>query len=430
MVQTVPCGKEARTHFAFDPAYTSLNHGSYGTYPVEIRSVLREYQERTEARPDFFIRYEYRTHLLDHTREAIAKYLDVPTDTCVLTPNASTGFDTIVRNLEYKRGDVIICCSTVYPAFENTLQYLAETTPVRIRKVEYTLPASDSDICDAFELVLEEISQKRERAKLAVFDTISTLPGVRMPFERLTALCRKNNILSCVDGAHGIGHIPLHLAQLQPDFLVSNCHKWLHVPRGCAVLYVPTHNQYLLNATLPVGIGFVPKDKRNHVIETTAFVANFASVGTLDDSAYLCTPAAIEWRKNIVWGYKTGEEAIIDYIIDLAQQGGRIVATMLGTEVMENAEGTLGNCGMTNVRLPISMNDGDSSDPGQGDKIAAWVNRTMNVEHGIAVNAFPYAGACWVRLSGQIYLELDDFERAGLALHQVCGKVNRGEWDS
>lgn len=67
----------------------------------------------------------------------------MPAKTIVLVQNATIAFDTVVRNMEFNPGDVIICFAPIYDAFFYTIQYLSETTPVEIEKVEYTLPQSD-----------------------------------------------------------------------------------------------------------------------------------------------------------------------------------------------------------------------------------------------------------------------------------------------
>lgn len=57
-------------------------------------------------------------------------------------------------------------------------------------------------------------------------DTVLTFPGARMPWEALVQACKELNVLSLIDGAHGIGHIDLgHLGEVGPDFFVSNCYK-------------------------------------------------------------------------------------------------------------------------------------------------------------------------------------------------------------
>lgn len=369
----------------------------------------RKYQERAEARPDTFVRYELRTRLLKEARQAIADYVHAPLETCVLVPNASTGIDTVLRNLIFEPQDVVICFSTIYPAFMNTLDYLAERSEFSIYKIEHDLFLSDDEICNAFERMLEKISKEGKKAKLAFFDTITSLPAIRMPYERLTEICRSHGVLSCIDGAHGVGQLHLDLSQLDPDFFVSNCHKWLFTPRSCAALYVPVRNQHLIRSTLPTGFNFLNKEK---AAKTNNYVANFAAVATTDDTPYLCIPAALEWRKRIVFGEKTGEEAIMGYNKELARKGGQLVANILGTEVLDNEELTLGECAMTNVRLPVSS--GKCS-----DNVADCLNRTMDLRYDIAVNVYYYRQALWVRLSAQIYLELQHFEAAGRALMEV-----------
>jgi selenocysteine lyase/cysteine desulfurase len=354
------------------------------------------------------VRYEYRTHLLDASRHVVEDLLCAPRDTCVLVPNTTNGIETVLRSVAYRAGDVVITFATIYEAFANTLTYLAQTTPLHTASIDYILPVSDASICAALEAAIVAARAAGQTPRLVLFDTINALPGVRMPFERLTALCRAHGVLSCINGVHGIGQLPRNLGVLDPDFFVTSCHKWLYVPRGCGVLYVPQRNQSLLRSTLPTSFGF-----------RQGFVADFANLGTLDDSSYLCIPAAIRWRATLTWQGWTGEEAIIAYGLHLARTGGQIVADILGTEVLENDEGTLGNCAMTNIRLPLALSPAacDATTP---KDVGSWIMETRITKRSTSVSVFPYAGAWWVRLSAPVYITCEDFRTAGLQLRKIC----------
>lgn len=239
-------------------------------------------------------------------------------------------------------------------------------------------------------------------------------------------------------------------------------------------------------------------------------------MATTDNSPYYCVPAALNFRQNLCGG----EEAIYNYIRDIAQRGADLLAMVLGTEVMDDLDagyglktmgsyeasdrresgtgwsGGLRDCAMANVLLPItivgaatrgsiSMGPGGAGSAGGlspalrqtsygfptagngtpalrssslggmlgepklsvsplnspslssgGPTVVqeadvsthvAWMERTLVDEYNTFVCIYEHDGRLWTRVSGQIYLELKDFEWLGEVLKSICERVRSGE---
>lgn len=405
-------------------SHTYTSPGSFGATPSAITKIANYLREQSEARPDTFILYAY-PQLLDKSREAVASLLNVPVDTCVFVANATTGVNTVLRNIVWNDDgkDEILYFSTIYAACGNTVTYVSESTgKVMGREIKITYPLSHASYIAAFEDTIAAAKAEGKRPRLAIFDTVSSVPGVRVPHEELLRICASNSILSMVDAAHGVGHIPLDLSLLQPDFLVSNCHKWLFVPRGCAVLHVPFKNQHFIRSTLPTSHGFAPRG------QNPQWTTNFEFVGTVDYTPFCCVSQAIKWRQEVCGG----EETIFEYCNDLLGRGTKIVADALGGDastVLQNEnleeDGDLQACLLSMVRLPIS----GVWDKEEAAKILAWLKETMIREYKTFIFFTFFQGAFYVRLSAQVYLDEDDFKWAGEALKSVCARVKKGEWE-
>jgi selenocysteine lyase/cysteine desulfurase len=458
--QPTPFGKAMLKHFAFAPGYRNLNHGayqmipistisillnlfpgSYGTWPTAIRDKATELRNQCEETPCPFIKFTY-AELLDENRLAISKFLQVPVTNVVFLPNATTGINTVLRNIVWNPDakDEILQFNIIYGACGKSTEYIRESTRnlVTVREIQLTYPLEDDELLVLFKAGIAASRSSGHRPRLAIFDTIVSNPGVRLPFEALTAICREEDILSLIDGAHGIGHIDLNLSTMNPDFFVSNFHKWLFVPRGCAVFYVPERNQALMRSTLPTSHGFVPEEgitTQRHMSGRkqggkSAFELNFEFVGTADNTPNLCVIEAIRWREEVCGG----EEKIRTYCQDLARRGGKLVAEILGTRILDNKAGTLTDCNLVNILLPVSIGiekgegESDGAENGVKKRVFDWMLNTLIVDYKTFMPVFWFQDAWWVRLSSQVYLDMEDFEWAGRALRDLCDRVQRGEY--
>ena len=95
----------------FPSLFTHLPYceGSYGIAPYVVHKVANDLNFKLEANPDKFLRFDYLQYLND-VREQLAEMVNVKCDEIVLVPNASVGINTILRNFEWEKDDIIICC--------------------------------------------------------------------------------------------------------------------------------------------------------------------------------------------------------------------------------------------------------------------------------------------------------------------------------
>lgn len=362
----------------------------------------------------------------------------------VFVPNATTGVNVVLRNIRFNPGDRILHFGFAYPAcikgILSVCEDLHDVHPVQLEHVfgdpRTAKPASD--MVRVFEEAVDDLRARGLTPRMLLLDTLTSTPGVRVPFEDLVASCRARGVMSLVDGAHGIGALEFDLPRLDPDFFVTNAHKWLHVPRSCAVMYVPRRNHHLIRTSLPTGHGFVPVEQRNAgdadgsiifmpfetgVGEESPFALAFRYTGTIDFSPYTSLPSAVEFREKVCGG----EKACRDYCANLAKEGGRRVAEMLGTCVMDDAAGSQTNGSpMATILVPLDE-EAVKKDPAGVAGIGMWMGRKSAEDADTFFKTDPYDGRLWVRLSAQIFLDMEDFEWAGQMIKSLCARVKAGE---
>ncbi|BGO96076.1 hypothetical protein NBRC10512_007186 [Rhodotorula toruloides] len=420
--------KLAEKYWRFAPGYVNLNHGSYGAAPIPVVEALERIQAECDSAPDRFMRLNYESQLVA-LRARLAKFVDCDTDDLVMVTNATTGVNEVLRGMtnEWKKGDRLLCFSTsIYPACVQTLQYIVDTHPhlsLSLLNIPVSYPIPHAELIAKTRAAIEEAENDGtgRKVRLALIDSISSNPGVVVPWEELVELFREKDILSLVDGAHQIGQLPVSLRTSRPDFFVSNAHKWLMAHRSSAILYVDKKFQHLIH-TIP--IGHMYRSREPSANGSPGWVDEHVWSGTIDWAPYLSTTAALVFRQNVLGG----EERINEWCHQLAVEGGEEVAKVLGMRTMRNARPEEGElvANMVNVELPIPRPSTFSPD----DKrlLAAFWFKRLSENHNTIVPIFTHDDRYWTRLSAQVYNDMDDFRHAGQAVKRVCERIVGGEF--
>ncbi|KAF5316760.1 hypothetical protein D9619_006842 [Psilocybe cf. subviscida] len=408
-----PFGHELLKHFAIDPEYTNLNHGSYGTTPRPVIEATNELTLRVESNADLFHRIEY-LPLLVEARTQVAELIGAERDEVVFVTNASMGVATVMRNFEWEEGDMIFAFTTTYNSVLRTAHYISDVLPhPKLVTIPIGFPTTHAEIIQNFKEYLDANPANPNKRRVAVIDSIVSNPGCLLPWKEMTKIAKDANVWSVVDAAHSIGQeVGLNLTEAAPDFWISNCHKWLSAKRSCAVLYVPFRNQHIIKTSIPTASVYIsPKDRNGLPNFVEQFDCKHSGHGTIDWAPYLTVVDALRFRK-----WLGGEEKINAYCHDLALKGGKRLAEVLGTQVMDpSGESTLN---MVNVALPLP-NGFEETYP-----VHAFMRKEMLDRKAFSAH-FKHNGQWWTRCSAQVFTELSDFEIVGQRWLEVCDAVKK-----
>ncbi|RDX57398.1 PLP-dependent transferase [Lentinus brumalis] len=438
-----PFGHPLKHYFALDDKYVNLNHGSYGSIPLPVIYAANQLAYEIDANPDVFNRVAYKPRLAK-SREAVAKLIGADTGEVVLVPNATHALNTILRNFEWREGDLIIGATTTYGAVSNTIRYLtdrSEQPRPKMLTIVYNFPLTHAEVLELFRAKIREAKQQyadtqftdvpplsegydRDPAEkknkiVAVIDSITSNPGVLLPWKDMCSIAREEGVWTVIDAAHSIGQEQhINLSDTKPDFWLSNCHKWLFAKRGCAVLYVPKRNQYIIKSSLPTSHQYVSPNSPKYKELGTNFVMQHEWTGTTDETPYITVPTAIAFRE-----WLGGEQAIYDYCHKLAMDGARRLAEIMGTKLLDESGVLVATMSNVYLPLPVEKAPGEIYSPEVLANISMFMMNKLLFEYNTYAGHFFHNGAWMCRCSAQVFNDMSDFEYVGKVFNTICEEV-------
>lgn len=387
-------------HWLLDRDITFLNHGSFGACPIPVLEAQTTFREQLEREPLRFLMREFEP-LLDNARNKLAAFIGTSSDELAFVPNATTGVNAVLRSLSFAAGDELLTTNQEYNACRNTLDFVASRTGATVIVAEVPFPIESPQ--QVIEAVIKCVSPQ---TKLVLLDHIVSQTGLIFPIKQLVSELAQRGIDVLVDGAHAPGMIPLNLEELGATYYTGNCHKWLCAPKGAGFLYVRRDKQ---DAIKPTTISHGANSPRS---DKSRFQLEFDWMGTVDPSAYLCVPVAIDFMGSLLDG---GWPELMAKNHALALAGRQILLDKLDLPqpCPDEMVGSMAVVQLTNVEFNAVGKSGIS--PLQE---ALW--EIFKIE--VPVIPWPDANQQLVRISAQFYNTLPQYEYLAKALVKLIGK--------
>ena len=313
--------------FPLDRSYCFLNHGSFGSCPHEVLAAQKRFRDEIEARPIEMLGRKL-TPLLRDAASRVARFVGTTPERLGFVTNATDAINAVLRSIAWRAGDEVVVVDHVYGAMRQSIKRLGDEHGVVLREAEVPLPVRSAR--DWIDPVAEAFN---ERTRLLLIDHITSPTALVLPVEAIVRLARARGIFTIVDGAHAPGSIALDIDAVGADAYAANMHKWCCAPKGSGILVVRR------------GL-----EAQVHPLATSheygrGLTLEFDWQGTRDATAWLATPAAIEFFERAGW------PAVRERNHALAAWTQRELCARWQVEPISPLDGSM-LASMTTVRIP------------------------------------------------------------------------------
>jgi len=371
--------------YHLDPSITFLNHGSFGACPKPVFEVYQNWQRKLELQPVEFMAIKVYDHL-EEARHALGYYVGCHGDDLIFVTNPTTAVNTVIRSLDLGLDDEVLMTDMEYGSLVRTWEHYAQDKGFSIVQQFTPVPLTTHE--DYIEHFWEAVT---ERTKIIYLSEITSSTGLILPVAAICKKAKEAGIMTIVDGAHVPAHIPLNIAEMDPDVYVGACHKWLSAPKGSSFLYVKKSLQETIE---PLIISWGSEVDRS----PSPFIYESQYQGTWDPSAFLTVPAAIQFQQEHDWNSVRERSRALN-----RETRDRIYEIIDTEPICPNTEEWLGQMAsiITNIENGLDF------------------KRRLMDEYKIEIPVFPWGDKILFRTSFNAYNDENDADR----LIEVLGKL-------
>ena len=279
-----------RDQFLLRKDINFLNFGSFGATPKPVFEYYQQWQKVLEAEPVQFIAfdgYEY----LSTSRAALAKFVHVDDkDDLVYVTNPSFAINIIAKAFPLEEGDEILATNIEYGACDRTWEYYCEKKKAIYKRQNINLPITTKE-----KFIEDFFKGLTPKTKAIFISHITSATALIFPVKEICAIAKSKGLMTIVDGAHAPAQIDLKINELEVDFYVGACHKWMMAPKGASFLYAHKSVQHICEP-LVVSWGYKAAKPSN-----STFLDYHQMIGTRDFSAFLAVTMSIIFMNDHKW---------------------------------------------------------------------------------------------------------------------------------
>ena len=213
-----------------------LDNASTTQKPNQVIDAITDYYRNHNANIHraVYALAEEATELYEATRDKIANFIHIQNREEIIFVRGTTEAINLVayawgRN-HISKDDIIV--TTEYEHHSNIVPWQL-LTQEKGAKLVYIGMGDDG------ELILDDLDRylATRKVKLVTFSLMSNVLGTITDAEKIISKCKEHGVLTLVDGAQAVPHMPVDVEKLGCDFFAFSGHKMLG-PTGIGVLWV------------------------------------------------------------------------------------------------------------------------------------------------------------------------------------------------
>ncbi len=214
-----------------------LDSAASSLTPTVVSDAMTEYYThyRSNVHRGLYATAEHATAAYEAARASVAQFVGAHATEVVFTSGTTLALNMAAHmtadsfGADWQAGDEILITSLAHHSLYLPWQKIAAQRNLKIVMVQ---PNADGSL--AAEDILSHIT---DRTKVVLLTHVSNVTGLILPITEIATECRARGIMTIVDAAQSVAHVPIQFADLGVDFFAFSGHK-MYGPTGIGALII------------------------------------------------------------------------------------------------------------------------------------------------------------------------------------------------